>query len=90
MNAIARNRPSGIGLHSRSLAFAQREVNCARSSVRRAIAHTEQIQELEIPALREFSHRQLGIALRRYRNAIGKRAFEIRQLSDRRPLTSDL
>jgi hypothetical protein len=69
-------------LHSKSLAFANREVQRCKQSVKRAMTHAQETSDIEIHALREFADHQVAVALMRYRAAIGKRAFEIRQLTN--------
>jgi hypothetical protein len=67
-------------LFSESLAFAEREVLFCRQSAHRAIAHLDEVGDLPIPELKALAHQSAAIAVRRYRRALGKRAFEIRQL----------
>jgi hypothetical protein len=68
-------------LHSAALGFAQREVLRTRASAHRAIAHADAVGDLPIPELQEFAHRSVELTVDRFRNAIGKRAFEIRELT---------
>lgn len=63
-----------------SLRFAEREVRLMKSRVKRALKHHDSLGAFPIPSLRELSRESVDTALCQYRTAIGKRAFEIRQL----------
>lgn len=68
-------------LHLQSLRFANREVLRARFAARRALKHLDEVQSLApIPELRKVAHHAAEKAVRQYRAAVGKRAFEIRSL----------
>ena len=68
-----------------SLLFADLEVRRTRAAARRAIAHLEMVTRLApiegLRPLRTFAHRSAGEAVRTFRTALNRRAFEIRQLS---------
>ena len=70
-----------VDLYSQSLEFAQREVFYARRRAQLALRHLDAIGDLPIPELQHLAHETLRHAVADYRGAIGKRAFEIRQLS---------
>jgi len=68
------------GLHSASLAFANREVLLTRQSARRALAHLENVGDLPVPELKKLAHTSASEAVARFKTALSKRNFEIRQL----------
>lgn len=72
------------GIHLRSLEFAEREVLYARHRAHRAMQHLDIVGDLPIPELRKFAHVSACEAVAHFRSALGKRAFEIRELTSDR------
>lgn len=65
-----------------SLVFAHREVIRTRRRVERAFEAASELCEMDSPALQNLCAANCAIALRQHRTALGKRAFEIRQLTN--------
>jgi hypothetical protein len=71
---------NATAITSGSLAFAQREVLLSRHRVGRALEHFKVMNDLDIPAVHELAEHHVIKSVQLFRSAIGKRAFEIRQL----------
>ena len=66
--------------HAESLAFAERLVRNARRRAKRAIAHLESMERMNIAPAIKLAANHCEIATGAFRAALGKRAFEIREL----------
>jgi hypothetical protein len=78
MNATGSQRTEDRG---QSLAHSHAEVLRTRERARRAIAHLDVARELEIPAMVVLALTHCEVAVPRFRAALAKRSFDLRNLA---------